>query len=211
MKDWKENHPLSYDQKEVIKPQFVLETINKLAKGEFYATTEVGQNQMWSAQYLHVNSPEQFVTSGGLGTMGFGLPAAMGMQLAHPDETVLSLSGDGSFQMNIQELQTIKELKLPIKIVILNNGCLGMVRQWQDLFQEKRYACTVFADSPDFVAVANAYGIKGRMVTKPEEVEDALSEAFSHDGPYVLNILIEFEENVFPMVPAGGSLNNMLK
>ncbi|QRN84971.1 biosynthetic-type acetolactate synthase large subunit [Clostridia bacterium] len=209
--DWKRSHPLSYEQKDVIKPQYVLETINRLTKGECFATTEVGQNQMWSAQFLQVKTPEQFVTSGGLGTMGFGFPASIGVQLAHPDKTVLCLAGDGSFQMNIQELQTVKELNLPIKIVILNNGCLGMVRQWQDLFMDKRYACTVFSDKPDFVRIAEAYGIRGRMVMNPEEVEDAIKEALLHDGPYLLNIAIESEENVFPMVPAGGSLNNMLK
>ncbi len=211
VEDWKETHPLAYDQTDIIKPQYVLEAINRQTKGDCYASTEVGQNQMWSAQWLQVKTPEQFVTSGGLGTMGFGLPAAIGMQLAHPDKTVLSMSGDGSFQMNIQELQTIKELKLPVKIVILNNGCLGMVRQWQDLFMDKRYACTVFLDKPDFVRIAEAYGIKGRMVMNPDEVEDAVKEALEYDGPFLLNIAIESEENVFPMVPAGGSLNNMLK
>lgn len=209
--DWKKSHPLAYEQKEVIKPQYVLETINRLTKGDCYATTEVGQNQMWSAQFLQVKTPEQFVTSGGLGTMGFGFPASIGVQLAHPDKTVLCLAGDGSFQMNIQELQTIKELNLPVKIIILNNGCLGMVRQWQDLFMDKRYACTVFSDKPDFVKIAEAYGVKGRMVVRPEEVEEAIKEALLHDGPYLLNMAIESEENVFPMVPAGGSLNNMLK
>jgi len=209
--EWKKTHPLTYQQNDVIKPQYVLETINKLGQGRFYASTEVGQNQMWSAQYLEVKTPEQFVSSGGLGTMGFGFPASIGIQLAHPQETVLSLSGDGSFQMNIQELQTIKELKLPVKIVILNNGCLGMVRQWQDLFLDKRYACTVFQDQPDFVRIAEAYGVSARMVIRPEEVEEALQEALAHEGPFLLNIAVESEENVFPMVPAGGSLNNMLK
>lgn len=209
--EWKQTHPLRYDQRDIIKPQYVLETINRICQGQCYASTEVGQNQMWSAQFLQVNRPEQFVSSGGLGTMGYGFPAAIGMQLAHPDERVLALAGDGSLQMNIQELQTIKELKLPVKIIILNNGCLGMVRQWQDLFLEKRYACTVFEDSPDFEKIAKAYGIEADTVIDPDAVEEALNRAFAHDGPYLLNIAVEAEENVFPMVPAGGSLNNMLK
>lgn len=208
---WKESHPLAYKQADTIKPQAVLEALNDHCQGSCYATTEVGQNQMWSAQYLKVKSPEQFVSSGGLGTMGFGFPSAIGVQLAHPDKRVLALAGDGSLQMNIQELQTIKELKLPIKIIVLNNGCLGMVRQWQDLFLDKRYACTIFDDQPDFVAIAKAYGVESSRVIRPQDLGPAIQAAMDHEGPYLLDVLVEKEENVFPMVPAGGSLNNMLK
>lgn len=211
LREWRETHPLCYRQADVIKPQYVIETLNQLTGGTAFASTEVGQNQMWSAQYLSVGDPAQFVSSGGLGTMGFGLPAAVGMQIARPGDLVVSLSGDGSFQMNLQELQTIRERDLPVKILILNNGCLGMVRQWQDLFYEKRYSCTVFEGQPDFVKLADAYGIPARRIGDPAAVREGLEEALSHQGPYLLDFVVDKEENVFPMVPAGGSLDEMLR
>ncbi|MGB3912046.1 MAG: biosynthetic-type acetolactate synthase large subunit [Thermacetogeniaceae bacterium] len=208
---WKKEHPLSYCQdKDKIKPQYVIEQLRKLAGEKAIVTTEVGQNQMWAAQYYKVSKPRTFISSGGLGTMGFGLPAAVGAQIGRPDDLVISISGDGSFQMNLQELATIVQQQLPIKIIILNNGYLGMVRQWQELFHDKRYSQTELIPVPDFVKLADAYGIAGYRAHSPEEVGPVLEQALNHPGAVVVDVVIDREENVFPMVPAGGTLTKMI-
>ncbi|MEJ2643037.1 MAG: biosynthetic-type acetolactate synthase large subunit [Desulfosarcinaceae bacterium] len=180
---WRESHRLAYDQTDVIKPQYVIEQLYELTRGEAIITTEVGQNQMWAAQFYHFDRPSHFITSGGLGTMGFGLPAAIGAQIAFPDKTVIDVAGDGSIQMNIQEMAVAVHEKLPIKVAILNNCYLGMVRQWQDLFYDKRYACTCLEGGPDFVKLAEAYGAVGLRATKPEEVTGVITQALSWPKP----------------------------
>lgn len=208
--NWKEKFPLQYPRGDgAIKPQAVCEAIYNVTQGEAIVTTDVGQHQMWAAQYYKVHTPRRFISSGGLGTMGFGFPAGIGAKLACPDKDVFVISGDGSFQMNIQELATAAEHNIPVKIAILNNGFLGMVRQWQEFFYDRRYSDSVMA-APDFVAIAEAYGVKALRVTDADEVESALKEALAHDGPVVLDVQVSAEENCFPMVPAGGSNSDML-
>jgi acetolactate synthase-1/2/3 large subunit len=203
-------HNMKYEQKEMIKPQYVIEKINELTKGDAIISTEVGQNQMWTAQYFPFVKPRTLLTSGGLGTMGFGLPAAMGAQAAFPNKLVIDIAGDGSFQMNSQELATVVQYQLPVKVVILNNGYLGMIRQWQEFFYGKRYASSSLeGTSPDFVKLAEAYGAVGFRTNKPEEVVPILKKAFSIPEPVVIDILVDPEENVYPMVPAGEALNQM--
>jgi acetolactate synthase I/II/III large subunit len=208
--EWSTTHPLTYlwDDK-VIKPQFVVEKLYELTKGEAYITTEVGQNQMWAAQFYKFRHPRRLMTSGGLGVMGYGFPAAMGVQLAKPNATVIDIAGDGSIQMNIQELITVVDNKLPVKIAILNNTYLGMVRQWQQLFYERRYSATPMT-APDFVKLAEAYGAVGLRATKPEEVEPVIREALSTSRPVIMDFKVEPEECVMPMVPAGKAMHEML-
>lgn len=209
--NWSAKHPLSYCRDEkVIKPQYVVEMIDKLTKGEAIITTEVGQNQMWAAQFYRFNHPRRFITSGGLGTMGFGLPAAIGAQIAFPDKCVIDIAGDGSIQMNIQELATAKQFNCPVKIAILNNGFLGMVRQWQELFYDKRYSSTVMDISPDFVELAKAYGAVGLRATTVEEVEPVIEEALATDTIVLMDFIVSPEEGVYPMVPAGKANTEML-
>jgi len=208
IKKWQEDYPLGYEKKG-LKPQYVIEQLNQLTGGKAIVATDVGQHQMWAAQYYRVEEPRSFLTSGGLGTMGFGLPAAIGAAMARPGKTVALISGDGSFQMNIQELATLSHYRLPVKILVINNGFLGMVRQWQELFYERRYAYTQLVN-PNFSKVAEAYGIPGRQVFTPEEVVPALEEALSADGPFLLDFLVEPEENVLPMVPPGQAISKML-
>ena len=210
IEEWKSTKPLAYQQTERIKPQFVVEKLYEITKGQAIVTTEVGQNQMWAAQYYHFDHPNHFITSGGLGCMGFGLPAAIGAQLACPDKTVVDVAGDGSIQMNIQEMATAVQYCLPVKIVILNNGYLGMVRQWQELFYEKRYACTDMEHAPDFVKLAEAYGAVGLRATRPDEVETVLQEGLSVGKPVIMDFAVEREESVYPMVPAGAPITEML-
>lgn len=211
IKEWKVNHPLRYESSDkVVKPQMVIETLYELTKGEAIITTEVGQNQMWAAQFYHYKYPRSFISSGGLGTMGYGFPAAIGAQMAHPERIVVDVAGDGSIQMNIQELATAVSYELPVKILILNNGYLGMVRQWQELFYDKNYCATCLHKNPDFVALAKAYGAEGFRITKPEEVRPVLEEALNTKKTTVIDVWIEPEENVYPMVPAGASLTEML-
>ncbi len=211
IEDWKSTTPLKYEKKEnVIKPQYVIEKLYELTKGKAIITTEVGQNQMWAAQYYHFDRPNHFITSGGLGVMGFGLPAAIGAKAACPDAIVVDVAGDGSIQMNSQELMTAVESKLPVKIVILNNRYLGMVRQWQELFYKKNYSFTNMEHAPDFVKLAEAYGAKGLRATRPSEVEDVLSEGLSSNETIIMDFVVEREESVYPMVPAGGSITEML-
>ncbi len=210
---WKETYPLAYRRDgKTVKPQFVIETLYKITKGEnIIITTEVGQNQMWAAQYFLAKYPRTFITSGGLGAMGYGFPAAIGAQVARPDATVVDIAGDGSIQMNIQELATAVQYHLPVKIFILNNKFLGMVRQWQELFYDRKYSYTCEEVQPDFVKLAEAYGAKGFIVDREEMVEPVILEVLQErDKPVVVEFLIEREENVFPMVPAGGALNKML-
>ncbi len=211
IREWQEEYPLSYDKSaDVIKPQMVIETLYELTQGKAYICTEVGQHQMWTAQFYKHIYPRHFITSGGLGTMGFGFPAAIGVQVAHPDALVIDVAGDGSFQMNIQELATVKQYNLPVKVIIINNGYLGMVRQWQQLFFDRVYSETDISCQPDFVKVAEAYGIKGMRVERPSELKKALKEALEHKGPVVVDVHVDREENVFPMVPAGASVKQMI-
>jgi acetolactate synthase-1/2/3 large subunit len=207
---WKDTQPLAYEQKDVIKPQYVVEKLYQLTKGKAIITTEVGQNQMWAAQYYHFDRPNHFITSGGLGCMGFGLPAAIGAQLACPDALVVDIAGDGSIQMNIQEMATAVQCGLPVKVVILNNGYLGMVRQWQQLFFDKRYVSTCLDCAPDFVKLAEAYGAVGLRATKPEEVEAVLKKGLASKKPVIMDFVVEKEECVYPMVPAGAAVTEML-
>ncbi len=211
IQEWKETTPLKYDQgEEIIKPQFVIEKLYELTKGDAIITTEVGQNQMWAAQYYHFDKPNHFITSGGLGAMGFGLPAAIGAKAACPDKLVVDVAGDGSIQMNIQELMTAVESGLDVKIVILNNQYLGMVRQWQELFYDKVYSSTSMINAPDFVKLAEAYGAKGLRCEKPDEVEATLSEGLNSKGTIVMDFIVDREESVYPMVPAGQAITEML-
>lgn len=208
---WKQTYPLAYKQsKSVIKPQYVVEKISELAGEDAIITTEVGQNQMWTAQHYQFLKPRTFLTSGGLGTMGYGFPAAIGAQVAFPDRHVIDIAGDGSIQMNIQELATVVQYRLPVKIAILNNNFLGMVRQWQELFYDKRYSSTCMQVQPDFVKLAEAYGAKGLRAKKPEDVEKVISEALAYDGPVIMEFIVDPEEGVYPMVPAGAPISEML-
>ena len=196
---------------EIIKPQFVIETLHKLTGGDAFVTSDVGQHQMWAAQYYKFNHPRRWINSGGLGTMGFGLPAAMGVQLKHPGETVACVTGEGSIQMNIQELSTCKQYHLPIKVLSLNNGYLGMVRQWQEFFHGNRFSESYMDALPDFVKVAEAYGHIGMRIDKPADVEPAMKEAFSRKNDLVfMDFRTDSTENVFPMVPGGKGLSEVV-
>jgi acetolactate synthase-1/2/3 large subunit len=211
VEEWKEKHPLTYKMEGGLKPQYVVEKIYEVTNGKAIITTEVGQNQMWAAQYYQYTEPRSFLSSGGLGTMGYGFPAAIGAQVGNPDRVVFDIAGDGSFQMNIQELATAVENNLPVNVAILNNQYLGMVRQWQELFFNKRYAHTALGEIPDFVKVAEAYGATGILVEEAKDVVSALKEAIRTKGPVVLDFRIVKEENVFPMVPAGAALTQMIE
>jgi acetolactate synthase-1/2/3 large subunit len=210
IEEWKSTFPLAYEQKDIIKPQYVIEKLYELTKGKAIISTEVGQNQMWAAQYYHFDRPNAFLTSGGLGCMGFGLPAAIGAQVARPKELVIDIAGDGSIQMNIQELATAIQYKLPVKIIILNNRYLGMVRQWQDLFYEKRSAATDIQDGPDFVKLAESYGGVGLRATRPEEVVPVLKKGLGIPKLVIMEFVVDREECVYPMVPAGAPITEML-
>jgi acetolactate synthase-1/2/3 large subunit len=208
---WKRERPLTYTYSdEVIKPQFVVEKIYELTKGDAIIATEVGQNQMWAAQFYKYDKPRMWLTSGGLGTMGYGFPAAIGAQLAHPNKLVIDIAGDGSIQMNIQELATAVINKLPVKVAILNNHYLGMVRQWQELFYNERYSYSHLEVVPDFVKVAEAYGAVGFRATKPSEVEPVLKEAFKIKKTVFMDFVVHWKEKVYPMVPAGAPIDHML-
>ncbi len=208
---WENAHKLGYKHtKTKTKPQYVVERLFELTKGDAIITTEVGQNQMWAAQFYKYNHPRSFLTSGGLGTMGYGFPAAIGAQVAFPDKTVIDIAGDGSIQMNIQELATVKQYRLPVKIAILNNGFLGMVRQWQQLFFNKRYSSTCLEVQPDFVKLAEAYGVVGLRSESPADVDDVIKEALATKHPVVMDFVVDREENIYPMVPSGASLKEML-
>ncbi|WP_028318281.1 biosynthetic-type acetolactate synthase large subunit [Desulfobulbus elongatus] len=211
VKEWDDKHPLTYvEDGDVIKPQYVIETLHKLTGGDAIITTEVGQNQMWAAQFYKFNHPRRLLTSGGLGTMGYGLPAAIGAQMAFPEATVVDVAGDGSIQMNIQELATARECGAHVKIAILNNNYLGMVRQWQELFYNRHYASTVMEITPDFVALAQAYGAVGLRARTRAEVEPVIREALATKNVVIMDFSIAREEGVFPMVPAGKATTEML-
>jgi acetolactate synthase-1/2/3 large subunit len=210
LRRWKEERPLSYCRSQKIKPQYVIEELYRLTGGRAIVATEVGQNQMWAAQFYRFDEPNTFLTSGGLGAMGFGFPAAIGAQVACPDRTVVDVAGDGSIQMNIQELATVVHYGLPVKVVILNNLYLGMVRQWQELYYGRRYSQSDIAQAPDFVKLAEAYGAKGLRAVKPEEVRSVLSEALETPGPVVMDFQVEPEENVYPIVKPGAPLTEMV-
>ncbi len=208
--EWSKTVPSMNRQEACIKPQDVIQKLYELTGGEAIITTEVGQNQMWTAQFYTFNKPRTLITSGGLGTMGFGLPAAIGAQVAFPDKTVIDIAGDGSIQMNIQELATAVQYNLPVKVAILNNRCLGMVRQWQQLFCGRRYSQTLLDVSPDFVKLAEAYGALGLRASKPEEIESVIRQALSTRRPVIMDFVIDPSECVYPMVPAGAALTEML-
>lgn len=208
---WKEEHPLAYhSDTEIIKPQFVIEKAFDLTAGDCIVSTDVGQHQMWTAQYFKFLKPRTWLTSGGLGTMGYGFPAAIGAQKAFPKKRVIAITGEGSFMMNIQEMATVASLEIPVKIIVLNNKYLGMVRQWQEFFYGGRYASSFIGQSPDFVKLAEAFGVTGLRATKPSEVEEVLLKGFSFKGPALMEFMVDPEENVFPMVPAGGSNVEMI-
>ena len=212
IEEWRSQDCLKYDRdSELVKPQYVIEQLHEITRGDAFVTSDVGQHQMWAAQYYGFNKPRRWINSGGLGTMGFGLPAAMGVQLAYPDETVICITGEASIQMCIQELSTCKQYGLPIKLICLNNGYMGMVRQWQEFFYEKRYAMSYFDALPDFVSLAQSYGHVGIQIDKPADVRGALEEALGRKDELVfLDFLTDKTENVYPMIPAGAGLNEMI-
>ncbi len=209
---WRAEHPLSYTQNdnEVIKPQYVIEKISEMAPKEAIITTDVGQHQMWAAQFYKFDCPRTFINSGGLGTMGYGLPAAIGAQKAYPNRRVICISGDGSIVMNIQEIATAVEQRLPVKVAIINNQYLGMVRQWQQLFYNKRYSSSYMGDAIDFVKLAEAFGAAGLRATKVVEVEPVLQKAMAIDGPVIIDFKVSPTENCYPMIPAGAAINEMV-
>ncbi len=210
IRELRRKYPLSYKDDDELRPQYVIEQIYKVTKGSAVIATEVGQHQMWAAQYYRIDEPRSWLSSGGLGTMGYGFPAAIGAQLGRPDKVVFDISGDGSFQMNIQELATAVINKIPVKVAIMNNGCLGMVRQWQELFYEKRYSYTCLGTCPDFVGVAEAYGAAGIRVEKKEDVAPAIRKALKTEGPVIMDFKVRREENIFPMVTPGVAVNQMI-
>jgi acetolactate synthase I/II/III large subunit len=208
---WQQKHPFRYEwDDELIKPQYVVEEISNLTKGEAIVVTGVGQHQMWAAQHYRFRHPRHWLTSGGLGTMGYGLPAALGAQVGRPDRLVVLIDGDGSFVMNSQELATVVENQLPVKSVIINNGGHGMVRQWQDVIYGGRFQSIDLSASPDFVKLAEAYGAVGIRASKPNEVVPALEKAFAMPGPVVVDVMVDRDELCLPMVPAGGANKDMI-
>jgi acetolactate synthase-1/2/3 large subunit len=209
---WKNEYPLKYVQNGVLKPQYIVERIYEITEGDAIITTEVGQNQLWAAQFYKYSKPRQFISSGGLGTMGFGLGACIGAQIGRPDKKVINIAGDGSFRMNCTELATAVEYKLPIIVAILNNRVLGMVRQWQQLFYGGRYSSTTIDRGTDFVALAEAFGAIGINVTKPEEVDTSIKKALSSkDRPVLINFEIDKDEKVFPIVPPGAPISELIE
>ncbi len=211
LNDWRREHPsVNIRDSDELLPQFVVRQIYEATQGEAIIVTGVGQHQMWTAQHYCFDKPNSLISSGGLGTMGFELPAAMGAKVGRPDETIWCIAGDGGFQMTIQELATIVQERLAVKIAIINNGYLGMVRQWQDLFYDKRYVATKL-NCPDFVKIAEAYGIPGLTVKRRQEVVPAIERAMSEPGPFLINFMVEPEENVYPMVPPGASLAEVME
>ncbi|WP_455815549.1 acetolactate synthase 2 catalytic subunit [Pseudomonas graminis] len=212
VKTLKADHGWRYDHPgEAIFAPLFLKQLSDRKPQSAVVTTDVGQHQMWAAQHMSFNRPENFITSSGLGTMGFGLPAAVGAQVARPDDTVICVSGDGSFMMNVQELGTVKRKQLPVKIVLMDNQRLGMVRQWQQLFFEERYSETNLSDNPDFLVLASAFGIPGQRITRKDQVDAALDALLHSEGPYMLHVAIDEHENVWPLVPPGASNENMME
>jgi len=210
---WKRDHPLVIRESDngEIMPEWAINKIWEVTRGEAVVCTEVGQHQMWAAQHYLCRYPRRFISSGGLGTMGFGFPAAIGAQVACPGQLVIDIAGDGSFQMTLQELATAVQYGLPVKVCIINNQYLGMVRQWQELFWSGRYSHTCIECQPDFVKLADAYGAEGHRVTRPEDLEEVLRVAFASDGPAIIDIRVKREANVYPMIPAGGTVHDMME
>jgi acetolactate synthase-1/2/3 large subunit len=211
IKLWRERDCLKYDRKaKIIKPQYVIEALYEVTKGDAFVTSDVGQHQMWCAQYYSFAKPRRWINSGGLGTMGFGLPSAVGAKVARPDDLVVCLAGDGSLVMTCQELATAVEHDIAVKVFIMNNGYLGMVRQWQELFWDKRYSAVDMGKSPDWVKLAEAFGATGMRVSADDEVEDAMRQAIDAEGPVVLDVRVRKEENCYPMIPAGAAARDMV-
>jgi acetolactate synthase I/II/III large subunit len=212
IRGWRERHPLSYEDTEdsEIKPQRMIEAIVEATGGEAIVTSDVGQHQMWCAQYFPFKRPRQWINSGGLGTMGFGLPSAMGAKVARPDETVVCLAGDGSLVMTVQELATCATEGIAVKVFIMNNGYLGMVRQWQELFWDRRYSAVEMGASPDWVKLADAFGCLGMRITDKAELVDSFKTAIAEDGPVVVDVHVTKEENCYPMIPAGQAARDMV-
>jgi acetolactate synthase-1/2/3 large subunit len=209
--EWKELYPLKFPQ-DGLRANFILERMYEITKGEAIITTEVGQHQMWAAQFYKYKAPRQFISSGGLGTMGYGLGACIGAQIGMPDKKVINIAGDGSFRMNCNELATAVEYKLPVIIAVFNNHVLGMVRQWQNLFYDGRYSSTTIDRTTDFVALAKAFGAIGINVTRPEEVDNAVEAALaSKDTPVLINFEIDRDDKVFPIVPPGAPINELIE
>ena len=210
--EWKEQYPLRYEENGTLKPHYIVERLYEITKGEAIITTEVGQNQLWAAQYYKYSKPRQFISSGGLGTMGYGLGACIGAQIRRTNAKVINIAGDGSFRMNCTEIATAVEYKLPVVIAILNNSVLGMVRQWQQLFYGGRYSATTIDRGTDFVALAEAFGAVGIRVTKPEEVDAAFERALaSKDRPVLIDFVIDKDEKVFPIVPPGAPIDELIE
>jgi acetolactate synthase-1/2/3 large subunit len=208
----KSQHPSLYiRESEDLLPQYVLNRLSEVTKGDCIVVTGVGQHQMWAAQHCKFNSPNTLITSGGLGTMGFEVPAALGAKMGRPDKAVWSVAGDGGFQMTMCDLATAVESNIDVKFAILNNGNLGMVHQWQDLFYDKEYFATEYSGNPDFVKLAAAYGITGIRVTRQEEVADAVRQAMETPGPVIVDFVVKDSENVYPMIPAGASVHEMME
>jgi len=209
---WRERHPLRYDDSAdaEIKPQYMIEALYEATGGDAIVTSDVGQHQMWAAQYFHFAAPRRWISSGGLGTMGFGLPAAMGAKVGCPDQTVICIAGDGSVQMNMQELSTCTQENIPIKVFIMNNGYLGMVRQWQELFWDGRYSQVDMGQWPDFVKLAEAHGATGFRLEDKHTLLDGIREALATEGPVVVDVRVTREENTYPMIPAGQPARNMV-
>jgi acetolactate synthase-1/2/3 large subunit len=211
LRDWMKEHPYDVSrQDDMITPQHLMTEIDRLSGGEAIVTSDVGQHQMWAAQLIRFNHPRLWINSGGLGAMGFGVPSAVGAQFARPDKLVFAIAGDGGFQMSIPELSTIAAHQLPIKMIVMNNGVLGMIRQWQDLFYNNRQSACALECFPDVEKLAGAYGFKGRTVEEPSELRAALEAAVREPGPFLLNVKVKAVENVYPMVPAGGAINEMV-
>nr|WP_246593734.1 acetolactate synthase large subunit [Evansella tamaricis] len=207
----KENYPLWYkNPKQELLPQWVMKVLHEVTNGDAIITTDVGQHQMWAAQYYTFSEPNKWVTSGGLGTMGFGFPAAIGAQLAAPDKTVVAVVGDGGFQMTLQELSVLQEKRLPVKVIIVNNGALGMVRQWQETFYEGRYSESLLSIQPDFVKLADSYDIRGYKIESQEQLETIFPEVFAYVGPVVVDCRVLQQENVYPMIAPGKGINEMI-
>jgi acetolactate synthase-1/2/3 large subunit len=209
---WKDRHPLRYEDStdSEIKPQYMIEALYEATGGDAIVTSDVGQHQMWAAQYFHFKAPRRWINSGGLGTMGFGLPAAMGAKVGCPDQTVVCVAGDGSVQMNIQELATCAQEGIAIKVFIMNNGYLGMVRQWQELFWDKRYSQVDMGSWPDFVKLAEAYGATGIRLEDKRTLVEGMREALRTEGPVIVDVRVTREENTYPMIPAGQPARNMV-
>ncbi|GFO97977.1 acetolactate synthase large subunit [groundwater metagenome] len=206
---WKKEFPLTYKKDNFLRPQFVVEQISEVCP-DAIIVTEVGQNQMWAAQFFNYKNPRTFISSGGLGTMGYGFPASMGVKIGRPESTVIDIAGDGSFQMNSQELATVVQEDIPVIVAVLNNGFLGMVRQWQELFFNRRFSATCLEGSVDFVKLAEAYGALGMRAAKKGDVKDVIKEAVKSERPTVIDFVVEREENVSPMVPAGAAINEIM-